>query len=74
MPRRKPKELEEHDFKCIGDERMADRPVQVRVPVAIREKIDQLPPSERPHLLRQWIEEGLKQWNADLTPRDGGNN
>ena len=42
---------------------MAHRPVVVRVPISIRELIDQLPKSKRPHLLRQWIEEGLKQWN-----------
>jgi hypothetical protein len=42
---------------------MAERPVVVRVPVSIREQVDQLPKNRRSELLRQWIEEGLKQWN-----------
>lgn len=42
---------------------MAHRPVVVRVPISIREQVDQLPKNRRSELLRQWIEAGLKQWN-----------
>ncbi|MBW4491590.1 MAG: hypothetical protein KME26_00470 [Oscillatoria princeps RMCB-10] len=63
MPRKKPPVLSQHDFRPIGEQAMAERPVVVRVPVSIREQVDQLPKNRRSELLRQWIEEGLKQWN-----------
>lgn len=64
-PKKTAKQLRPYDFKPIGAEAMADRPVMVRVSVAIRNQVDQLPASQRADLLRQWIEEGLKQWQVE---------
>ena len=63
MPWNSPRpNLRKHHFKPDEDEPYSPKQLQVRLPVWLREELDEIPSKKRNQLVREWITRGFNEY------------